>query len=162
MQKGRERISLIMVALFPLNSHMPPERQEKKVGKKSLQGEAPGESRDEVKARTAAQKSEQQALRAKAQKSALLHAAVPTNVHHMSTRHKTQSRFEVPQSKKSSSSSSSSSTTSGSSSSSSSDHDEEGNQDTSQQLEVPEQVKPKTPSRRISQKTTPKPAQPCK
>ena len=79
-----ERISMIIAALFPCHSHMPPERHEKKVGKKkSLQGETPGESRDEIKARTAAQKQEQQVQRAKAQQRALLHAA-PSNVHHMS------------------------------------------------------------------------------
>ena len=51
----RERISMIIAALFPCHSHMPPERHERKVGKKkSLQGETPGESRDEIKARTAA------------------------------------------------------------------------------------------------------------
>ena len=47
----RERISMIIAALFPHHSHMPPERHERKVGKKkSLQGETPGESRDEFKA----------------------------------------------------------------------------------------------------------------
>ena len=41
----RKRISMIMTALFPHHSHMPPERNEKKVGKKkSPQGETPGQS----------------------------------------------------------------------------------------------------------------------
>ena len=63
----RERISMIIAALFPHCSHMPPERTEKKQGrKKGLQGETPGESRDDIKARTAAQKLEQQQQRAKA------------------------------------------------------------------------------------------------
>ena len=74
----------------------PPERHEKKVGKKkSPQGETTSESRDEIKTRAEAQKLEQQAWRAKAQQSALLHAVAPTNVHHMSTRHKTQSRSDL-------------------------------------------------------------------
>ena len=73
---------MIMTALFPHHSHMPPERHEKKVGKKkSPQGETPGESRDEIKARNAAPKQEQQAQRAKAQQRALMHAAAPSNVH---------------------------------------------------------------------------------
>ena len=59
---------MIMAALFPHHSHMPPERNERKLGrKKGLQGETPGESRDEIKARTAAQKIEQH--RAKGQSS---------------------------------------------------------------------------------------------
>ena len=86
----RERISMIIAALFPHCSHMPPERTEKKQGrKKGLQGETPGESRDDIKARTAAQKLEQQQQRAKARQRALEHAA-PSNVHHMSTRQKAQ------------------------------------------------------------------------
>ena len=85
----RERISMIMTALFPHHNHMPLEREVGK--KKSPQGETPGESREEIKARTAAQKHEQQAQRAKAQQSALRHAALPGNVHHMSTRQKAQS-----------------------------------------------------------------------
>ena len=93
----RERISMIIAALFPHHSHMPPERHERKVGKKKgLQGEISGQSRDEFKARTAAQKQEQQAQRAKAQQRALMHAA-PSNVHHMSTRQKAQSKSETPQ-----------------------------------------------------------------
>ena len=65
-EKEREKVSMIMAALFPHHSHMPPERNERKVGKKKgLQGETPGESRDELKARTAAQKVEQQEQRAK-------------------------------------------------------------------------------------------------
>ena len=91
-ERERERISMIMAALFPHHSHMPPERNERKPGrKKGLQGETPGESRDEIKARTAAQKIEQQEQRAKAQQRALLHAA-PLNVHHMSTRQKAQTK----------------------------------------------------------------------
>ena len=85
----RQRISMIMTALFPDHSHMPPERHEKKVGKKkSPQGATPGESRNEIKAQPAAQKQEQQLQRAKAQQRALVHAAAPSNVHHMSTRQK--------------------------------------------------------------------------
>ena len=43
----RERISMILAALFPHHSHMPPERNERKVGKKkSPQGETPEKSRD--------------------------------------------------------------------------------------------------------------------
>ena len=81
---------MIIAALFPHCSHMPPERTEKKQGrKKGLQGETPGESRDDIKARTAAQKLEQQEQRAKARQRALEHAA-PQNVHHMSTRQKAQ------------------------------------------------------------------------
>ena len=39
IQRGRERVSMIMAALFPFGSRMPPERQEKKVGrKKSAEG----------------------------------------------------------------------------------------------------------------------------
>ena len=58
-ERERERISIIIAALFPHCSHMPPERTERKQGrKKGLLGETPGESRDEVKARTAAQKLE--------------------------------------------------------------------------------------------------------
>ena len=58
---------MIIAALFPHCSHMLPERAERKQGrKKGLQGETPGESRDEIKARTAAQKIEQQQQRAKA------------------------------------------------------------------------------------------------
>ena len=86
----RERISMILAALFPHCSHMPPERTERKQGrKKGLQGETPGESRDDVKARTAAQKLEQQQQRTKARQRALEHAA-PQNIHHMSTRQKAQ------------------------------------------------------------------------
>ena len=97
----RERISMIMTALFPHHSHMPPERNDRKVGKKkSPQGETPGESRDEIMARTAAQKQEQQAQRAKAQQHALMHAA-PLNVHHMSTRQKAQSTSEASAEKRS-------------------------------------------------------------
>ena len=67
---------------------MPPERTEKKQGrKKGLQGGTPGESRDDIKARTAEQKLKQQEQRAKARQRALEHAA-PQNVHHMSTRQK--------------------------------------------------------------------------
>ena len=45
-QAERERISMIMTALFPPHSHMPPERSEKKVGrKKGPQGETPGSNR---------------------------------------------------------------------------------------------------------------------
>ena len=77
---------MIMAALFPHHSHMPPERHE--------QGETPGESRDEIKARTAAQKIEQQEQRAKAQQRALMHAT-PSNVHHMSTRQKAQTKAEA-------------------------------------------------------------------
>ena len=88
--RERERISMIIAALFPHCSHMPPERTEKKQGrKKGLQGETPGESRDDIKARAAAQKLEQQQQRAKARQRALEHAA-PSNVHHMSTRQKAQ------------------------------------------------------------------------
>ena len=114
----RERVSMIMAALFPHHSHMPPERNERKVGKKKgLQGETPGESRDEIKARTAAQKVEQQEQRAKAQQRALMHAA-PSNVHHMSTRQKaaasvtSKPRTPSPSRSSSSESSSSSSTSS--------------------------------------------------
>ena len=86
---------MIMATLFPHHSRMPPERNERKVGrKKGLQGETPGESRDEIKARTAAQKIEQQEQRAKAQQRALMHAA-PTNAHHMSTRQKAQTKTEA-------------------------------------------------------------------
>ena len=89
-EREKERISMIIAALFPCCSHMPPERTEKKQGrKKGLQGETPGESRDDIKARTAAQKLEQQEQRAKARQRALEHAA-PQNVHHMSTRQKAQ------------------------------------------------------------------------
>ena len=114
----RERISMIMAALFPHHSHMPPERNERKVGKKKgPQGETPGESRDEIKARTAAQKLEQQSMRAKAQQRALLHAAALPNVHHVSTRQKAQSapvekRARTPSPSDSTSSKKSSSSTS--------------------------------------------------
>ena len=41
---------MIMTALFPYHSHMPPERHKKKVGKKKRpQGKTPGESRDEIR-----------------------------------------------------------------------------------------------------------------
>ena len=136
----RERISMIIAALFPYHSHMPPERHERKVGKKkSLPGETLGESRDEIKARTAAQKQEQQVQRAKAQQRALMHAA-PYNVHHVSTRQKAQSKSEAAAEKKSRSPSPSHSSSSGSSSSSSSSPSK-GEQDEQEVQEVPtEQV----------------------
>ena len=77
----------------------------------------PGESRFEIKARTAAQKQEQQVQRAKAQQRALMHAA-PPNLHHMSTRQKAQSKSEASVEKRSRTPSPSHSSSSGSSSSS--------------------------------------------
>ena len=160
---------MIMAALFPHHSHMPPERNERKVGKKKgLQGETPGESRDELKARTAAQKVEQQEQRVKAQQRALLHAA-PSNVHHMSTRQKAAasvtSKPRTPSPSRSSSSESSSSSSTSSSPSKEKD-------DKTEEREVPEEPPKaqdppppmpepaKQPSafyklaRRLSQKTT--------
>ena len=120
--KERERISMIIAALFSHCSHMPPERTERKQGrKKGLQGETPGESRDEIKARTAAQKIEQQQQRAKAKQRALEHAA-PSNVHHMSTRQKAQTKPGSSTKQRSPSPSQSSSSASSSSSSTSSSH----------------------------------------
>ena len=119
-ERERERISMIMAALFPHHSHMPPEHNERKLGrKKGLQGETPKESRDEIKARTAAQKIEQQEQRAKAQQRALMHAA-PLNVHHMSTRQKAQTKSEASATPRAPSPSHSSSSESSSSSSTSS------------------------------------------
>ena len=145
-ERERERISMIMAALFPRHSHMPPERHEKKVGKKKgLHGETPGESRDEIKARTAAQKIEQQEKRAKAQQRALMHAT-PSNVHHMSTRQKAQTKSEasaIPRAPSPSQSSSSESSSSSSTSSSPS----KGRDDEQEVREVPEEqsVAPEPP-----------------
>ena len=137
-EKERERISMIMAALFPHHSHMPPERNERKVGrKKGLQGETPGESRDEIKARTAAQKIEQQEQRAKAQQRALMHAA-PTNVHHMSTRQKAQTKTEASVTQRTPSPSQSSSSESSTSSSTSSSPGK-GKDDELKEREVPEE-----------------------
>ena len=145
-ERERERISMIMAALFPHHSHMPPERNERKLGrKKGLHGETPGESRDEIKARTAAQKIEQQEQRAKAQQRALMHAA-PLNVHHMSTRQKAQTKAEAPATPRAPSPSHSSSSESSSSSSTSSSPSKR--RDDEQELrEVPEeqQVAPEPP-----------------
>ena len=136
--KERERISMIMAALFPHHSHMPPKRHERKVGrKKGLQGETPGESRDETKARNAAQKIEQQEQRAKAQQRALMHAA-PTNVHHMSTRQKAQTKSGASVTQRTPSPSQSSSSESSSSSSTSSSPSK-GKDDQQDIREVPEE-----------------------
>ena len=125
---------MVMAALFPHHSHMPPERNERKVGKKKgLQGETPGESRDEIKTRTVAQKVEQQEQRVKAQQRGLLHAA-PSNVHHMSTRQKAQTKSgasaitkpRTPSPSQSSSSESSSSSSTSSSPSRRRDDEQEG------------------------------------
>ena len=137
-EKERERISMIMAALFPHHSHMPPERNERKVGrKKGLHGETPGESRDEIKARAAAQKIEQQEQRAKAQQRALMHAA-PTNVHHMSTRQKAQTKTEASATRRTPSPSQSSSSESSTSSSTSSSPGK-GKDDELKEREVPEE-----------------------
>ena len=134
----RERISMIIVSLFPHCSHMPPERTERKQGrKKGLQGETPGESRDEAKARTAAQKIEQQEQRAKAQQRALKHAA-PSNVHHMSTRQKAQTK-PGPSTKKRSPSPSQSSSSDSSSSSSTSSSPSKQKDDKQESKEVPKE-----------------------
>ena len=136
-ERERERISMIIAALFPHCSHTPPERTERKQGrKKGLQGETPGESRDEVKARTAAQKLEQQEQRGKAQQRALMHAA-PSNVHHMSTRQKAQTK-PGPSAKERSPSPSQSSSSESSSSSTSSSPSKEKN-DEQEMKEVPEE-----------------------
>ena len=168
--KERERISMIIVALFPHCSHMPPERTERKQGrKKGLQGETPGESRDEIKARTAAHKLEQKEQRARAQQQALKHAA-PVNVHHMSTRQKAQNKPGPSDKKRSPSPSPSSSSSSSSSTSTSSSHgkqkdDEQEIKDAPmEQINVPEPSQPEQqsagessmshrPSRRLSKKT---------
>ena len=137
-ERERERISMIIAALFPHCSHMPPERTERKQGrKKGLQGETPGESRDEAKARTAAQKIEQQEQRAKAQQRALKHAA-PSNVHHMSTRQKAQTK-SGPSTKKRSPSPSQSSSSDSSSSSSTSSSPSKQKDDKQESKEVPEE-----------------------
>ena len=136
MERERERVSMIMAALFPHHSHMPPERNERKVGKKKgLQGETPGESRDEIKARTAAQKVEQQEQRVKAQQRALMHAA-PSNVHHMSTRQKAAASVT---SKPRTPSPSGSSSSGSSSSSSTSSSPSKGKDDEQERKEVPEE-----------------------
>ena len=128
---------------------MPPERTERKQGrKKGLQGETPGESRDEIKARTAAQKIEQQQQRAKAKQRALEHAA-PSNVHHMSTRQKAQTKSGSSTKKRSPSPSQSSSSGSSSSSSTSSspgkqkDDNQENEEAPEEQPNVPEPPQPK-------------------
>ena len=129
---------MIMAALFPHHSHMPPERNERKVGrKKGLQGETPAESRDEIKARTAAQKIEQQEQRAKAQQRALMHAA-PTNVQHMSTRQKAQTKTEASVTRRTPSPSQSSSSESSTSSSTSSSPGK-GKDEELKEREVPEE-----------------------
>ena len=114
---------------------MPPERHERRGGKKkSLQGETPGESRDELKARTTAQKQEQQV---QSQSSTTSSFATPS-VHHMSTRQKAQSKSETPAGKRGrtpSPSHSSSNESSGSSPSSSSPA--KGEQDEQEVQEVP-------------------------
>ena len=161
--KERERISMIIAALFPSCSHMPPERTERKQGrKKGLQGETPGESRDDIKARTAAQKLEQQQQRAKARQKALEHAA-PSNVHHMSTRQKTQVTGSSKRRSPSPSSSSSSSSTSSSSSAKPEDDKQEEQKAPEEQPNVPEPLQPEQPveepsfhlklSKRLSKKT---------
>ena len=137
-ERERERISMIIAALFPHCSHMPPERTERKQGrKKGLQGETSGESRDEAKARTAAQKIEQQEQRARAQQRALLHAA-PSNVHHMSTRQKAQTK-SGPSTKKRSPSPSQSSSSGSPSASSTSSSPSKQKDDKQESKEVPEE-----------------------
>ena len=137
-ERERERISMIIAALFPHCSHMPPERTERKQGrKKGLQGETPGESRDEAKARTAAQRIEQQEQRARLQQRALQHAA-PSNVHHMSTRQKAQTK-SGPSTKKRSPSPSQSSSSDSSSSSSTSSSPGKQKDDEQESKEVPEE-----------------------
>ena len=139
-ERERERISMIIAALFPHCSHMPPERTERRQGrKKGLQGETPGESRDEAKARTAAQRIEQQEQRARAQQRALQHAA-QSNVHHMSTRQKAQTKSGPSTKKRSPSPSQSSSSDSSSSSSTSSSPDKQKD-DKQERKEVPEAPK---------------------
>ena len=129
---------MIIAALFPHCSHMPPEHTERKQGrKKGLQGETPGESRDEAKARTAAQKIEQQEQRARAQQRALKHAA-PSNVHHMSTRQKAQTK-SGPSTKKRSPSPSQSSSSGSSSSSSTSSSPSRQKDDEQESKEVPQE-----------------------
>ena len=164
---------MVMAALFPHHSHMPLERHEKKVGKKKgLQGETPGESRDEIKTRTAAQKVEQQEQRVKAQQRALLHAA-PLNVHHMSTRQKSQTQSgasatakpRTPSPSQSSSSGSPSSSSTSSSPSKRKDDEQERKEVPKEQPiaqdpppQEPEPAKPPSVlyrlARRLSQKTT--------
>ena len=147
--KERQRISMIIAALFPHCSHMPPERTERKQGrKKGLQGETPGESRDEIKPRTAAQKLEQQQQRVKAKQRALEHAA-PSNVHHGSTRQKAQTKSGPSDKKRSPSPSQSSSSESSSSSSTSpspakqEDDKQESKEAPEEQPNVPEPPQPK-------------------
>ena len=131
---------------------MPPERRERKVGKKKgPQGETPGESRDEIKARTAAQKLEQQALRAKARQRALIHAGAPSNVHNMSTRQKAQSSPEASAEKRSRTPSPSLSTSSHKSSSSTSSPSK-GKEDAQQIEEVPEEDPPSRRARTLRRK----------
>ena len=143
-ERERERISMIIAALFPHCSHMPPERTERKQGrKKGLQGETPGESRDEAKARTAAQRIEQQEQRARAQQRALQHAA-PSNVHHMSTRQKAQTK-SGPSTKKRSPSPSQSSSSDSSSSSSTSSSPSKQKDDKQESKELPEEQQTEPP-----------------
>ena len=181
-ERERERISMVMAALFPYHSHMPPERNERKVGKKKgLQGETPGESRDEIKTRTAAQKVEQQEQRVKAQQRALVRAA-PSNVHHMSTRQKAQTKSgaSAATSKPRTPSPSQSSSSESSSSSSTSSSPSKGKDDEQERKEVPEEepmaqepppqepkpVKPPSAlfrlAKRLSRKTTVTPVPPSK
>ena len=167
-EREREKVSMIIVALFPHCSHTPLQHTERKASrKKGLQGETPGESRDEIKARTAAQKLEQQQQRAKAQQQALKHAA-PSNVHHMSTRQKAQStsgpsaKERSPSPSQSSSSDSSSSTSTSSSHTKQKDDEPENKEVTQEQSNAPEPAAGEAPQEQpnvpASSQSQPQPA----